>query len=59
MGSSDGRIASRRGGLVFPGVCAAGGALLVTHTHPLGDLNERLLAELSHIPLAILAVMAG
>ncbi len=51
----------RRGwsGLVFPFVCAAGGALLLTHSHSLGNVKEEFLAELSHVPLAILAVMAG
>jgi putative copper resistance protein D len=46
-------------GLVFPLVCAAGGALLLTHSHSLGNLKEEFLAELSHTLLAILAVMAG
>jgi putative copper resistance protein D len=53
------RIASHRAALVFPGVCAAGGALLLTHAHPLGNIREELLAEFSHIPLAIFAVIAG
>ncbi len=54
-----GRIAARRAGLVFPAVCAVGGALLLAHSHTLGNVKEELLAELSHIPLAILAVIAG
>ena len=44
---------------VFPGVCAAGGALLLTHSHLLGNIKEELLAELSHVPLALLGVVAG
>ena len=48
-----------RAGLVFPLVCAAGGALLLTHSHSLGNAREEFLAELSHLPLAILAVFAG
>jgi putative copper resistance protein D len=48
-----------RAGLVFPVVCVAGGALLLTHSHSLGNIKEEFLAELSHIPLALLAVMAG
>ena len=58
-GVETGRIASSWAALVFPGVCAAGGALLLTHSHSLGNIKEELLAELSHIPLAILAVIAG
>ena len=44
---------------VFPVVCAIGGALLLTHSHALGNVKEELLAELSHVPLAVLGVMAG
>jgi putative copper resistance protein D len=54
-----GRLSPRRAGLVFPAVCAVGGALLLTHSHSLGNVKEEFLAELSHIPLAILAVIAG
>jgi putative copper resistance protein D len=49
----------RRAGLVFPLVCACGGALLMTHSHSLGNVKEEFLAELSHIPLAILGIVAG
>ncbi len=54
-----GRVASGRARLVFPVLIAVSGALLLTHSHSLGNLKEELLAELSHIPLAILAVTAG
>jgi putative copper resistance protein D len=53
------RIRVERAGLIFPAVCAAGGALLLTHSHSLGNIKEAFLVELSHVPLAILAVMAG
>jgi putative copper resistance protein D len=53
------RIRVERAGLIFPAVCAAGGALLLTHSHSLGNIQEAFLVELSHLPLAILAVMAG
>jgi putative copper resistance protein D len=53
------RIAAQPGGLVFPLVCAVGGALLLTHSHSLGNVKEEFLAELSHTPLAILAAVAG
>ena len=45
--------------LIFPSICLLGGALLLTHTHSIGNVKEELLAELSHIPIAILAVIAG
>jgi putative copper resistance protein D len=54
-----GRTSGRRAALVFPAVCAAGGALLLTHSHSLGNIKEELLVEVSHIPLAILGVTAG
>jgi len=53
------RMPSGRSSLIFPVVCAVGGALLMTHSHSLGNVKEEFLAELSHIPLAILAVVAG
>jgi putative copper resistance protein D len=58
-GVATGRISSPRAALVFPAVCAAGGALLLTHAHPLGNIREELLSELSHLLLGILAVVAG
>jgi putative copper resistance protein D len=54
-----GKLRPTRAGLIFPAVCAVGGALLLTHSHSLGNVKEEFLAELSHIPLAILAVVAG
>src|SRR6266478_824618 len=54
-----GRVASGRARLIFPTLIAVSGALLLTHSHSLGNLKEELLAELSHIPIAILAVTAG
>jgi putative copper resistance protein D len=54
-----GRLTSKRAALVFPASCCLGGALLLTHTHAVSNIREELLAELSHIPLALLAVVAG
>ena len=54
-----GRFASSNVRLVFPVLVAVSGALLLTHSHSLGNIKEEVLAELSHIPLAVLAVMAG
>lgn len=45
--------------LIFPAVCILGGALLLTHTHALQNSKDQVLAELSHTPLALLAVVAG
>jgi copper resistance protein D len=54
-----GRVASGAARLAFPVLIAISGALLLTHSHSLGNIKEEVLAELSHIPLAILAVAAG
>jgi len=53
------RLQSQFAALVFPAVCALGGVTLLTHTHPLGNVKEQLLIELSHTPIAVLAVIAG
>jgi copper resistance protein D len=53
------RLQSQFAALVFPAVCALGGITLLTHTHPLSNVKEQVLIELSHTPLAILAVIAG
>jgi putative copper resistance protein D len=53
------RVTSPNVRLVFPVLVAVSGALLLTHSHTLGNIKEEVLAELSHIPLAILAVAAG
>jgi putative copper resistance protein D len=54
-----GRVASGGARLAFPVLIAISGALLLTHSHSLGNIKEEVLAELSHIPLAILSVAAG
>jgi putative copper resistance protein D len=58
-GIQTGRLQHKSAALVFPLVCASGGALLVTHSHALANVREELLIEFSHLPLALLAVAAG
>ena len=45
--------------LVFPLMCAAGGAVLLTHQHAISNVKENLLVELSHVPMGVIAVFAG
>jgi len=45
--------------LVFPLMCAVGGAVLLTHSHAIPNVKENLLVELSHVPMGIIAVFAG
>ncbi len=54
-----GRIQSARAALVFPVICALGGALLLTHSHSINNVQEELLQEISHVPIAIAGVAAG
>jgi putative copper resistance protein D len=53
------RLRSSKAALVFPAVCALGGALLLTHNHTLGNVKEELLTEMSHTAIALFAVFAG
>jgi putative copper resistance protein D len=50
---------SRRAALVFPLVCAVGGAALLTHSHAIANIKDQLLIELTHTPLALAAIAAG
>jgi putative copper resistance protein D len=58
-GVETGRVKSHAAALVFPGVCALGGVVLLTHSHALTNVKEEMLAELSHTPLAICGIVAG
>ena len=53
------RVKSHAAALVFPGVCAIGGIVLLTHTHAVTNIKQEMLIELSHTPLAIFAILAG
>jgi putative copper resistance protein D len=54
-----GRVATQRARLIFPALVVIASALLLTHSHSLGNIKEEVLAELSHAPLAILGIVAG
>ncbi len=58
-GNQTGRWHARWAAMVFPLLCAAGGALLLTHNHSVGNIKEELLAEMSHTPIALLGATAG
>ena len=44
---------------IFPLLCAAGGALLITHSHPQANLKDSMLIEMTHTPIALLGATAG
>jgi copper resistance protein D len=55
-----GRLTSQRAALVFPVLCAVGGALLLTHMHGFGgDVKNEMLVGLSHSAIAVLGATAG
>jgi copper resistance protein D len=54
-----GRVTTQRARLIFPALVAVASALLLTHSHSLGNIREEVLAELSHAPLAVLGIVAG
>lgn len=54
-----GRLRARGWAYVFPLLCAAGGALLLTHSHALFNLKAEFLTEVTHSPLGVLGVFAG
>lgn len=58
-GVRTGRIRSPRAALVFPLLCVAGGALLLTHSHASFNLKWEFLVEVTHAPLGVLALLVG
>ena len=54
-----GRLTSHGAKLIFPLLCALGGALLLTHNHTLRDIKQRFLIEMTHIPMGVLGILAG
>lgn len=54
-----GRLPQRPWAFVFPAMCAAGAALLLTHSHAMFDLREEFLVEVTHVPIGILGALVG
>jgi copper resistance protein D len=50
---------NKHAALVFPLLCAAGGAMLLTHSHAIANVKDQLLIELTHTPLALAGIAAG
>jgi putative copper resistance protein D len=53
------RLPRRPWAYVFPLLCAAGGGLLLTHSHAMFNLKDEFLTEVTHSPLGILGAFAG
>jgi putative copper resistance protein D len=45
--------------LVYPVLTAVGGGMLLMHSHNITDVKEQFLIEMTHIPLALLAVISA
>lgn len=45
--------------LVYPILTAAGAGMLLMHSHNISDVKEQFLIEMTHIPLALLAVISA
>jgi putative copper resistance protein D len=54
-----GRIRRPWAPLVFPILTAIGAGMLLMHSHNISDVREQFLIELTHIPLALLAVASA
>ncbi len=50
---------NQKASLVFPLMCAAGGTMLLTHSHAISNVKDQLLIELTHTPLALAGIVAG
>jgi copper resistance protein D len=54
-----GKLRAKWASMIFPGMCALGAVILLTHNHAASDTTEDLLASLSHTPIALLGATAG
>jgi len=54
-----GRSTLTRSSRVFPLLVAGAATLLLTHSHALGNVKAELLIETTHLPIALLGVIAG
>ncbi len=54
-----GNLGQTRAAYVFPLLTAAGGALLLTHSHAISNVKDALLIEITHTPLALAGIAAG
>jgi putative copper resistance protein D len=54
-----GVLTRRWASYVFPLLSAAGGTMLLTHSHSIANVKELLLIEMTHLPIAVLGIWAG
>ncbi len=51
-----GRIKQKRAALVFPLLVGVGSILLLAHSHPVINIKDQLLVEMTHTPMALVGV---
>ena len=54
-----GRTSLARSRRMFPMLVVLAATLLLTHSHSLGNIKQELLVETTHLPIAVLGVIAG
>jgi copper resistance protein D len=58
-GVRTGRLTRPALALVFPLLAAVAATFLLAHSHALSNVKEQLLTELTHLPMAVLGILAG
>lgn len=53
------RLHARWAAMIFPGMCALGAAILLTHDHAVQDVKEELFPAMSHTLIALFGATAG
>ncbi len=54
-----GRLKSKQAPLVFPLLVGCGSILLLAHSHPIINIKDQLLVEMTHTPMALAGVTVG
>ena len=54
-----GRLKKPALALVFPLLTVVGATALLAHSHAISNVKDQLLIELTHLPMAVLGILAG
>ncbi|HYV89624.1 MAG TPA: copper resistance protein, partial [Candidatus Polarisedimenticolia bacterium] len=58
-GVRTGRLKRQSLALVFPLLTVVGATVLLAHSHAISNVKDQLLIELTHLPMAVLGILAG
>jgi len=58
-GVRTGRLKRQSLALVFPLLTVVGATFLLAHSHAISNVKDQLLIELTHLPMAVLGILAG